>query len=262
MSTKRKATKKAVAKKNGSALAVLEDAFEAAAGMGLEDIKAEDLAIPTIKCADSLSDEMKPNHAKHMPDLKVRDIFNDVTKQIWSGAEGILVIPVYYRLSYCAYLPDRGGFVGEVSATEYATCERDGYKDILPNGNDCERTANHYVKIVHDDGSLESALIRMQKTKLKKSRQWNTIMMLQNHNGAPLPSFANIYRLTTASEGNKKGEWTTWSVSLEKRVESMDDFNNAKEFHAGILKGDVQTSSPPPDPENSGSEASSEEIPF
>ena len=117
----------------------------------------------------SLSDEMKPNHAKHMPDLKVRDIFNDVTKQIWSGAEGILVIPVYYRLSYCAYLPDRGGFVGEVSATEYATCERDGYKDILPNGNDCERTANHYVKIVHDDGSLESALIRMQKTKLKKS---------------------------------------------------------------------------------------------
>ena len=72
-------------------------------------------------------------------------------------------------------------------------------------------------------------------------------MQLQNHNGSRLPSFANIYRLKTTSETNTKGSWTTWSVSLEERVESMDHFNQAKEFHAGIIKGDVEIASPAPE---------------
>jgi len=264
MQPRKKVTKKAaVAKKtNGKALTVLEDAFTAAAGMGMEDITHEDMAIPTLKLADSTTDEMKPSHSKYMEDLKVGQIFNDVTKVIWSGTEGILVIPVYYRLGYTEWLPERGGYpVGEVSQETYATTTRkeDSYEDILPNGNICEKTANHYVLFFTGDGTLQRALIRMTRTKLKRSRQWNTIMQLQTHNGRPLPMFANIYRLKTTSETNKKGSWTTWSVALEKRIESMDHFNQAKEFYAGIIKGDVETASPAAE---SASETSSDDLPF
>lgn len=250
MAGRKKVSKKAVAKKtNGKALAVLEDAFTAAAGLGMEDITHEDMAIPTIKLADATTDEMKPSHPKYMEDLKVGQIFNDVTKVIWSGTEGILVIPVYYRLGYTEWLRERGSYpVGEVSKETYLTATREGNQDILPGSNNVvEKTANHYVLFFTGDGTLQRALIRMARTKLKRSRQWNTIMQLQTQNGRPLPMFANIYHLTATSETNAKGSWSTWSVALEKRIESMDHFNQAKEFHAGIIKGDVEIASPAPE---------------
>jgi hypothetical protein len=262
MPRRRKVAKKAVAKKtNGKALTVLEDAFTAAAGMGLEDITHEDMAIPTIKLASATTDEMKPSHPKYMEELKVGQIFNDVTKVIWSGTEGILVIPVYYRLSYSEFGANRTGFKGEVSQETYATAtqKEDSFEHFLPSGNTCEKTGNHYVLFFTGDGVLQRALIRMSRTKLKRSRQWNTIMQLQTQNGRPLPMFANIYRLTATSETNAKGSWPTWSIALEKRIESMDHFNQAKEFHAGIIKGEVETAPPASE---SASETSSDEIPF
>ena len=261
MPRRKKVSKKAVAKKtNGKALAVLEDAFTAAAGMGMEDITHEDMAIPTIKLADATTDEMNPNHPKYMEDLKVGQIFNDVTKVIWSGTEGILVIPVYYRLGYTEFGANRTGFKGEVSKETYLTATREGTQDILPGSNNVvEKTANHYVLFFTGDGTLQRALIRMTRTKLKRSRQWNTIMQLQTQNGRQLPMFANIYHLTATSETNAKGSWSTWSVALEKRIESMDHFNQAKEFHAGIIKGDVEIASPLPEV---ASEGSSDDIPF
>ena len=126
--------------------------------------------------------------------------------------------------------------------------------ELLENGNELVRTAQHYVKIVHEDGSLENAIVDMKKTQLKKSRGWMSIMMMQKHNGKTLPSFSQIYRLKTVEEGNDKGSWYSWSIQHEKMVEEIESYNDAKSFHTSIKSGEL-TALPPTD-------ANKDEVPF
>ena len=48
-------------------------------------------------------------------------------------------------------------------------------RDVLPNGNYLENTANHFVVVL---GTVPStALVSMTRTQLKVSRSWNSMMM-------------------------------------------------------------------------------------
>ena len=50
--------------------------------------------------------------------------------------------------------------------------------DYVVNGDGSyiEETHQHFVVIINEDGSAETALIAMKSTALKKSRKWNSMM--------------------------------------------------------------------------------------
>ena len=50
-------------------------------------------------------------------------------------------------------------------------------RDVMPNGNELQNTAQHYVLLLKEDGGYEQAVISMKSTQLKKSRRWNSMMM-------------------------------------------------------------------------------------
>ena len=87
------------------------------------------------------------------------------------------------------------------------------------------------------------------------------MMMMQKHNGKTLPSFANTYRLKSAEDGNDKGSWGSWSISLEGRVSSLEAYNDAKELHGSISRGELQLAPPAQDTEVI-TDQSSEDVPF
>ena len=66
--------------------------MEADAGLGLENITREDLALPFLRM---LTAEKAEEH-----DAKGGDIINSVTGEIFSKAEGIKVIPCVYTRRY------------------------------------------------------------------------------------------------------------------------------------------------------------------
>ena len=132
--------------------------------------------------------------------------------------------------------------------------------EVLPNGNELVRTAQHYIKIVHEDGSLESAILDMKKTQLKVSRKWNTLIAMQKHNGTTLPSFAKTYTLKSIEDGNDKGSWYSWSIGVGDMVKSIDAYNDCKELHSSIRKGELQIAPPPSDMVLE--DQSSQEVPF
>ena len=191
----------------------LAKAFEADAGSGFEEVTSSDIQIPFIRIIQALSPQLKKTDPSFIEGASQGDIFNTVTKTLWNGEEGILVIPSYFQQKLLEFIPRNqgGGFVGELSPesedVRKAVRDQDSGLELLENGNELVRTAQHYVKIVHEDGTLESAIVDMKKTQLKKSRQWNSIMLMQKHNGASLPSFANVYRLKSVEDGNDKGSW-------------------------------------------------------
>jgi hypothetical protein len=197
------------------------------------------------------------------------DIFNTVTNKYWDGEEGVVVIPVYFQMKCLEFVPrdQGGGFVGELSASskEVASAERNHETgmEMLSSGNELVRTAQYYIKIVHEDGTLENAIVDMKKTQLKKSRLWMSMQMMQKRNGITLPSYACTYRLKTVEDGNDKGSWNTWSIAHEGMIPSVEAYNDCKELHGSISSGALQIAPPPSDELLESPKTSSEDdIPF
>lgn len=247
-----------VAVKASTDLVVADDIFEAEAGAGSEAVRPEDQAVPFLRILQALSPQVKRANAAYVEGAKEGDVLNTVDQTIWDGERGILVIPCYFRPVLVEWRPREqgGGFVRSVEANGIegirlkasATRSDDG-KVYLPNGNTLIDTAQHYVIQVTETGLGESsfvarALIAMSSTQLKVSRQWITLREQQIGKNAQggrfaLPSYACVYRLTTRSQSNEKGEFYNWSVSLYRRS-TLDEVNMARAFYAGLRSGEVK----------------------
>lgn len=228
----------------------LMKAFESDVGSGFEEVTSSDIQIPFLRIIQALSPQLKKSDAGFIEGASSGDIFNTVTKKTWDGEKGVVVIPVFFQLKLLEFIPrsQGGGFVSELSPTSddvrKAVRDQDSGLELLESGNELVRTAQHYVKIVHDDGNLENAIIDMKKTQLKKSRQWMSIMTMQKHNGKTLPMFANTYRLKSVEDGNDKGSWNSWSISHEGQVSTMEAYEDAKALHSSVSSGELKPALP------------------
>ena len=91
------------------------------------------------------------------------------------------------------------------------TCVR---KDYLPNDNYVEASGNHFCMIVDENyNPIENVIIIMKSTQKTKSNEWNSMTRAQKIPSKKnpgtfvhLPSFAQVYRLQTTKEKNKKGK--------------------------------------------------------
>ena len=235
-----------VAMKKENAVAV--NMFEADADKGSQNMTQEDLALPFLKVLGQLSPEVNKRDGKYVEGAEPGMILNTVTNEVFDGAKGIDVLPVFYERKYVEW-QDRGEGKGAPVAIHDASSDimsqttRDkSFKDRLPSGNYLENTANHYVVVLGD--SPQTALISMKATQLKISRKWNSIMMgikLQGKNGLfTPPTYSHIYNLKTVQMSNDKGTWFGWEVSKVGPVSDQNVYAIAKSFADPVGKGDVQ----------------------
>ena len=238
---------KALAKKKSADIVVMDESmFAADAGIGVNNLGSEDLAIPFIKVLQKMSDELDD-----LDNAKAGDIYNTVTKDIVKGKDGIRLINCAYNLQYIEWEP-RGTGTGaphaiygagdEIPATERG----DDNKDYVVEGNGryLERTAQHYVLVVDEDGVTQQALLPMKSTQFKKSKQWNSAMRslkMKDGNGSLFtpPRFSHIWKLETVSEENKNGSWHGWQISKDGVVEDVNVYQEAKLFAESIQAGQV-----------------------
>jgi|TARA_R110000796_G_scaffold226453_2_gene342947 hypothetical protein len=245
----------------------LADAFAADSGVGFEEVTSSDLQIPFLRIIQALSPQLKKNDPAYIEGAGQGDIFNTVTNKVWAAEKGVCVLPVFFQMKFLEFVPrsQGGGFEGELSADSNdvltAVRDKDSGMELLTNGNELVRTAQHYVKIVHEDGNLENAIVDMKKTQLKKSRLWLSMMMMQKHNGATLPSFANTYCLKSVEDGNDKGSWGSWSIALDAPVSSMEAYQDCKELHVSISSGALKIA-PPPQDAGAIVDQASDDVPF
>jgi hypothetical protein len=225
---------------------VLANSFEQEANAGFENMTQEDFALPFLRLLTTTSPEIVEVEGA-MPGM----VYNTVTKQLYDGKKGLLVVPTAYVRQYIEWAP-RGSGSGAPVMIHPATSdilskthrEPGDNKDYLDNGNYIENTANHYVMVIDENGVPNPALIVMKSTQLKKSRNWNSMMAsrkLPGVNGLYTPPiYSQVYRLTTVAESNDKGRWYGWEVELVGSVEDMDVYNAAKSFAQSIKAGNVK----------------------
>ena len=239
--------KKEVAEAGSREVAVFDIAMmEQDAGQGMDNMGTEDLALPFLKVLSGNDPVLDENET-----ARKGDIYNTVTGLAYKGKEGVRVVPCAYQRRFIQWAP-RGSGSGAPTAiyepgqarpkTERSADDNKEYV-VDGSGEYIEETHQHFVLLLNDDGSYETALIAMKSTQLKKSRKWNSMMASRTMKGknGPFtpPRFSHIYHLKTISEENSKGSWHGWEMSCEGVIEDGALYTRAKGFAESITAGDV-----------------------
>ena len=239
-------SKKQVAEPKSANVVPLESLFEADAGKGNENIGQDDLALPFLKILSGL-DSILDDHET----ARKGDIYNTVTGGVYKGKEGINVVPVAYQRRFIQWAPRGQGSGAPIAIfapnedrpqTERSAEDNKEYV-VGGTGDYIEETHQHFVIVLNEDGSAETALIAMKSTQLKKSRKWNSMIAsvtLQGKNGPfQPPRFSHVYHLKTLAEENSKGSWHGWEMSRGNIIQDATIYGQAKKFAESISSGDV-----------------------
>ena len=129
----------------------LEEAFATDVGFGFEEVTSSDLQIPFVRIIQALSPHLKKSDPAFITGASQGDIFNTVTNKVWDADQGVSVLPVFFQMKLLEFVPRNqgGGFVGELSANSNdvrtAVRDKDSGMELLTNGNELVRTAQHYI---------------------------------------------------------------------------------------------------------------------
>lgn len=221
---------------------------EAKQGDGLSNVTTKDVMIPRIKLLQKMNPEVDD---PSLPDAKPGEIFNTASRHTYSGTKGIRVVPCEFIRTYVEWAPEGSGNKAPV-ATHPSTSSimsrttkspTDG-RYYLDNGNYVEETANHIVLILDDNDQVESrGILTMKSSQLKKSRQWNYMMMTATMEQAGKrinpPSYAYVYILSTQVEESNGKKYYGWVVNKEGVVPNTDVFQTGNSFALAFREGDV-----------------------
>ena len=232
----------------GNALAEVFSLAEAKQGDGLSNVSTKDVMIPRIKLLQKMSPE---TDNESLPTAKAGQIFNSASQNVYDGPTGIRVVPCEYIRTYVEWAPEGTGNKAPVNihpaTSDVMSKAKKSPTDnrfYLDNGNYVEETANHIVLILDDNNNVESrGILTMKSSQLKKSRQWNYMMMTatMESGGKTItpPSYAIVYRLSSIQEETNGKKYFGWTVAKEGFVPTKDVFTTGEAFALAFRQGDV-----------------------
>jgi hypothetical protein len=254
----KKETQSVVEKQQG-ALAVMN--FAEDAGAGMEGATAESFAIPFLTVLQKGSPQVDEASGVAIEGAKAGMLFENVTNKMFSGKDGVLIVPCAYRRVFIHWgaRGSNGGFKGELTPEVVADmrskgqiAELDGrlfipQSDGTVNDQKCDRisdTRNHYVLLIDSEtGGWKEALLSLTSTQIKKSKMLMSALASVKVNGPSgmftPPTFANFVRATTVPESNDKGTWFGLKFELAGQVDRPEIYAAAKAFHASVAKGGI-----------------------
>lgn len=231
------------------------DLFSEDAGDGL-NMGLDDVQIPLISVLQSLSPQVKKSDPKYIKGAEEGQIYNSLTLEVTDGSKGIFVIVAAYKRHFIEWRPRTagGGKVAEYAIDSGKDKELQaqetakGIEYFLPNGNTLEDTAEYYVLIFNEDGSVDRAVLPMSKTNLKVSRRLNSLMSsvkMKNAKGQDFTPaiYSQIYKLTTVVQTKGNNSWYIWAVERVGSVKDATVYEAARQFSQAVRKGEISAPS-------------------
>lgn len=220
------------------------------AGGGFEGTKSSDLSIPFLGILQSNSPQVEnddPSGAR--PGM----LYNTVTKQLYDGETGLVVLPAHKEVAYVEWVPRNkgGGFVGlhdPNSLVVKKAIEANGGKafgKLQIGDNELIETHYIYALVLSEDGKSPEGfcVISFTSTKIKPYKDWTTAMYTLK--GRP-PMWANRARLKTIKQKNEHGTYynfridplaDSWAGSLVNPAVEGHLLTDAKEFREMVTSG-------------------------
>ena len=254
---KKKADETGLAVAENNALALAAD-YGDYANDGFDNVTADDLSIPFLTVMQSNSPEVKPA-AKGGLGLDVGQLFNTVTQDVYSGEDGVGLIPAITRHEWVEWgsRDSDEGFVARYECDDplildaKATQKFGEYK----HGNNNLVETYYIYGILYDvenQESLGAAVISFSKTKIKRYKRLMSALRgfqlsVPGENGQSRritpPLYAHSLVVCSCDDKNNKGEFQNFNIvpangDLRNSLIPADD---PRFQEASMLKKSVET---------------------
>jgi hypothetical protein len=244
---KAKPKKKAVATAQSTAVDTINvgSFLEENQGDGSQNISTNDLEIPRLK--------LFHGNAEDAPeDVRKADIYNSITKQVWSKDEGVRVIPCAYvkQFTHWKGIEAGGGFLGshDASSDILTKTKKVESKDMLVEGGELTdeyiRTDGNFFVLYEESKNVwKPAQLSLYSTNFKKAKLWNTMIksqVLQGKKG-PFnpPMYAFIYTIKGVLKKKDAMAWGLWEITIDQQVDTAQTLQDAKMLSQSVMTGDV-----------------------
>jgi hypothetical protein len=195
---------------------------------GTEDITGDELRLPRLAIAQGLSDQMMPDNGLYIPELKLFDMFNDLTSTVY-GRGPIRFVPIRRDVRRIEFIPRSEG--GGIKDRNVPPGDRRLDWTEGPDGRGIPPVAtqfDEYVAMLLINGRPPEPIV----ISIKHTNKWNrraVSSFLAYIKISTLPLYAGIYTIASKTEKNDKG---TFGVPLIKQAGFLDVEGNpqAKKF--------------------------------
>jgi hypothetical protein len=233
MTIKKKEVSNEVIEKPSQELIVID--MDQYAGMGSEEVKAEDLSIPFLRIAQPLSPQVVEEGT-----AKAGDFINSATMENYGNEIKVVVVGYNKRYNHWKSQDFGGGFLGSFRdgdplVTETKKKGFQGAKAWIDEETYLAETFNFGVIITSNNNA--QVIFPLTSSGIKTAKKWLTFMQLQvTAQGKTKAFFHREYTLTTLKQSKKVGSQTqTWYepvfkpsdfVTNEALVNQAVAFNN------------------------------------
>ena len=184
----------------------------------------EDIRLPRLAIAQGLSPQITPGDSAYIDGLKLFDLFNDVTGEVY-GRGPLTFVPVRRDVRRIEFKPRaEGGGVVDINVPP-GDPRLDWTEDEDGNRQPPVATKFHewVVLLLHSDGRREPLVLSIKDTNKwnrNAARNLNTFIALPHPQFGTLPIYAKKYVITSGSEKNDKG---TFGVPIIKQAGVVND---------------------------------------
>lgn len=204
---------------------------------GTEDISARDIRLPRLATAQGLSPQMTPGDGAHIEDLKMFDMFNDLTTEVY-GKGPITFVPVRRDVRRIEFTPrsEGGGMVDpDVPLNDpRLRWTKNAGVDVPPRATEF---IEFVILLLRAGKAPEPIVLSIKSTnKFNRRASGNLTTFIKLRNA---PIYAGLYTVAGGSEKNDKG---TFGVPVIKNsgwipVDTPSGkalFDYAKDFHDSL----------------------------
>ena len=216
---------------------------QTAAPRGSEEIGSDDLSIPRIELIQAMSPQKKKSNAdKYIEGAEEGMAYNTLTNELYENK--LTICPVYFRKEFLVWPKKRNAdsgseFKGSFSSLKEALEEVKAQEQ--PELYHPVETHQHFCLVFNSrTDTWESAVISMSSSKLKISKQLNSILH-QRCTSLQIDRFANKFDLNIVEEKNSKGEFYNYKPTLAGYVDETT-FKQAEELYLGVKAGERDVS--------------------
>jgi hypothetical protein len=217
---------------------------------GTEHLTQEDIQMPRLAIAQGLSPELQENNAKYIPELKLGQMFNNLTGDIYGKGPIEFVIVRADRPRYIEFIPrEQGGGIADMDVApddERTRFRKDADGKTLP-----PIATKFYDYVIMMLPSMEPIALSMKGKSLKAAKSLNALIKLRNK-----PIFEGKYKVSAVSETNAKGTYGVYQVrnsgepdkETKEQAEMMFNMLRGKNIQFEREPGDDDADDFPPVP--------------
>lgn len=241
--TKEETKTSAVAKTaaGGGALALPMEDLLSDVGAGLEEVTAEDIAIPYLSIVQKQSKRLDDPNFKGKPGMFVHTI----TGEVYDGQAGVDVVPVHFRRFWREITTDAQNpkFIAEHPASwpiaRDAVFDPQLRRHICHDGTHANQIMRFYCLFVSPVARPQPVCLTFKGSQIKVAKNWNSMLsvqVLELPDGTkiePAPIFASIWNLSTIPQSNDDGSWHGYELASRGMLDPIGSEADAAVYIQG-----------------------------